>query len=144
MQWLKDLLGLVARDEAPTNRVTVRKEAGSLFVCRISGVLNKAAVDQMQALSVREIEKGIKDIRMLLILSDFKGWRKGDAWGDLDFFMTYGNLISKIAVVGDTRWQEPVRCFLLAGQRRGEVRYFPPEQEAGARAWLGAAGETGS
>lgn len=136
MEWLKKLLGIEKQEAAPMDVVTVKREAPDLYVFRISGVLSKTAVDKMQALARREIDRGTKDLKTLIILAGFKGFQKGGAWGDLDFFMEYGDAIAKIAVVGEARWQEHIMVFLLADRRRGEVRYFAPEQEAQARAWL--------
>ena len=76
------------------------------------------------------------DLKVLLILDDFRGWKRGDDWGDLDFFSRYEASIAKIAVVGEPRWEAETLLFLGAGRRKGRVQYFMPHFEGRARAWL--------
>lgn len=135
MQWLKKILGAEKPALVP-DRVTFKRVSSDLYELRITGVLSKSVVDKVQAMAAREIEQGSKNLRMLLVLDGFGGWRRGDNWGDLDFFMQYGDAIARIAVVGDLKWKEEVFGFILVGNRRGEVRYFTPVQESQARAWL--------
>ncbi len=103
---------------------------------RLGGVLNKAKLDNIQAVARRDIEAGSNALKVLLILNDFRGWKSGDNWGDLDFFEHYESCIAKIAVVGDIRWKPETLLFLGVGQRRGSVSYFLPLNEREARAWL--------
>lgn len=133
MKWLSNLFG---GGKATPVAATMRKEAGGLYVLRIGGVLNKATVDHIQAIAVQVIERGAKDLKLLVILGGFQGWRKGDDWGDVDFVASHGDDIARIAAVGDAQWKEEMLIFLLAGRRRADVRYFTPEQESQARAWL--------
>ena len=136
MKWLRNLFGGGNRKPSSGAVATARKEGGNLYVLRIGGVLNKATVDRIQAIAARDIERGTKGLKMLVLLSGFEGWRKGDEWGDIDFFASHGDSIVKIAAVGEAMWREEVLIFLLAGRRKGEVRYFLPDQETQARAWL--------
>jgi hypothetical protein len=137
MKWLRSLLGGTSSKPAPAPAavVTMKKEGANLYVLRISGRLSKATTDRIQTVAAREIEQGTKDLKVLVSLNGFEGWGKGD-WGDVDFFMRYGDDIARIAAVGEARWKDPLMIFLLAGRRRGEVRYFLPDQEPQARAWL--------
>lgn len=135
MKWLKALLG--KHEPMPaTVTATLRKEPGSLYVLRLGGQLNKATTDKIQAIAARDIEAGAQDLKMLVVLGDFRGWKRGDDWGDLTFFATYEHQIVKIAVIGEARWKEETLLFLGAGRRTAEVRYFAPDEEPQARAWL--------
>ncbi|MCE9613674.1 MAG: STAS/SEC14 domain-containing protein [Lentisphaerae bacterium] len=136
MSWLKKLFGQA--EQAPVLSATLRKEPGNLHVLRVSGVLNKATMDNIQAVAARDIEAGAGDLRLLLMLDKFLGWKRGDNWGDIEFFARYGDQIAKIAVVGDARWEAETLAFLAAGRRKGEVKCFTPDQEAAARAWVKA------
>lgn len=136
MSWLKNLFGIGSRKAETANLATLKKEAGNVYVLCIGGVLNKATVDRIQAIGASEIERGTKELKVLIILNDFKGWKKGDRWGDIDFFASHGDDIAKIAAVGEPMWRDNMMLFLLAGRRKGEVRYFLQDQEAQARAWL--------
>jgi len=140
MDWLKKLLG---RDKpAATVTATLRKELGNLYVLRIGGLVNKATVDNIQAVARRDIEAGAKGLKVMLILQDFRGWKRGDDWGDLEFFAKYEQQIAKLAVVGESRWKDETLLFLGAGRRTGEVRYFSDGQEAAGRAWLAGGAST--
>lgn len=140
MDWLKKLLG---RDKpAATVTATLRKEPGNLYVLRIGGLVNKATVDNIQAVARRDLEAGAKGLKVLLILQDFRGWKRGDDWGDLEFFAKYEQQIAKLAVVGESRWKDETLLFLGAGRRTGEVRYFSDSQEAAGRAWLAGGAST--
>jgi hypothetical protein len=135
MEWFKKLLGAV-RPEKPAQASTVRKEPSGIYVVRLCGVLSKGTQDNIQKLAVAAIEKGAQNLKVLVLLADFRGWRKGDDWGDLEFLAQYGNDIAKLALVGREDTKEAVMLFVLAGQRKSEVRYFDLGQEDAARAWL--------
>jgi len=135
MKLLKKIFG--KEEPKPTVTAILKREGDNTYVLRIGGVLNKATVSKVEELARREIDSGAKDLKVLFILQDdFLGWKKGDNWGDLDFFSQYGDHIAKIAAVGEARWEEPTLVFLGAGSRRGEVRFFYPDDAAKARAWL--------
>ena len=121
----------------PQVTATLRRENDKLYVIRIGGLLNKETVSNIEAVARRDIDSGARDLKLLLILQDdFLGWQRTGNWGDVDFFSTYGDLIVKIAVVGDVQWEEQVLAFLGAGSRKGEVRLFPRGKDAEARGWL--------
>jgi lysozyme family protein len=135
VNWLKTLLGRRGQSAAPAFAATLQKEAG-VYVLRISGMIGKETVDRIQAVAARDIESGAKDLKVLILLSDFQGLRRSDNWGNIDFFAQYGKEVAKIAAVGEARWETDILMFLAAGYRKGEVRYFAPEEESKARAWL--------
>ena len=119
--------------------MSIKREGTNTYVLRIGGLLNKATVSNVEELARRDIDGGARDLKVLLLLQDdFLGWKKGDNWGDLDFFSEHGDHIAKIAVVGEARWEEQSLVFLGAGNRRGEVRFFQPDEAEKARGWLAA------
>jgi len=136
MKWLRTVLGGRGRKPARACVAAVQKEAGNVCMLRVGGVLNKTAMDRIQAIAAQVIARGAKDLRVLLILNDFQGWKLGDDRGGIDFSARdeAGNV--KIAVVGDARWETQSLAFLAAGHRPGEVCYFTPERGPQARAWL--------
>ena len=134
MNWLQKLLG---RTSAPPSvTASFRKEPNGVYALRIGGTLNKATLDNIQSVARHNIEAGVQDLKVLLILDDFRGWKRGDDWGDLDFFSRYEASIAKIAVVGEPRWEAETLLFLGAGRRKGRVQYFMPHFDGRARAWL--------
>ena len=134
MNWFRKLFGKLPAP--PSVMATFRKEPNGVYALRIGGTLNKATLDNIQAVARHNIEAGARDLKVLLLLDDFRGWKHGDNWGDLDFFSRYEEFIVKIAVVGEPRWEAETRLFLSAGRRHGQVRYFPPHYEGRARTWL--------
>jgi hypothetical protein len=114
---------------------TIEKESEALFVIRISGILTHPEMRQSQESMAREIDAGTRP-RLLAILEDFTGWGKGEEWNDIDFFLSHGDAIAKIAIVGEPRWEEESLVFAGAGFRQTPVRFFPSDQMEAARAWL--------
>lgn len=117
--------------------VLIQNEPGNLTVLRASGILKRSEFANVQAGAARAIDAGEKP-RVLAILENFAGWEKGADWNDLDFMLSHGNEIAKIAIVGDPRWEPEALAFAGAGFRRAPVKFFPAPQLAEARAWLAA------
>jgi hypothetical protein len=134
LKWLRTCFG--GGKKSPTVTATLSKELGHVHVIRIGGILNKATIDNLQAVAARDLAAGTRSLKLLIILQDFLGWKRGDDWADIEFFAKHGQQIERIAVVGDRKWETESLMFLAAGHRKGEVRYFAPDQETNARAWL--------
>lgn len=106
-------------------------------VCEIhiSGVLGHSEFTATQNGLAERIAAGDQP-RILVILDGFVGWEKGADWSNLDFMLSHGEKIARIAIVGDKSWEPQVKMFAGAGYRSAPVGYFETEQEAQARAWL--------
>jgi hypothetical protein len=102
---------------------------------RISGELGNSEVSQIQALAVEAIRRYGK-VSALLILDDFRGWKRRGDWGDVTFLAEQDKKIAKIAVVGDEQWRDLVCAFLAKGFRQAAVEYFLPADLGKAHAWL--------
>ena len=113
----------------------IEYEPNNLYVLRCSGVVKRSEFAADQAALARAIDAGAQP-RVLALLKNFEGWEKGADWNDLDFMLSHGNEIAKIAIVGDPRWEADALAFAGAGFRRAPVKFFPADQEANARAWL--------
>jgi hypothetical protein len=83
----------------------------------------------------RKIDTGSKP-RLLFILENFEGWERGADWNDLDFMISHGGEISKIAIIAEPRWEALALAFAGAGVRRAPVKFFPPAELEQARSWL--------
>jgi len=106
-----------------------------LFLLRINGELRKSELDAVQTeLAGKFASAGA--VKLLVLLENFTGWRRGDEWSDTDFFVQHGDEITKIAVVGHTRWEAQALAFTGAGLRKAPVKFFPETGETEARAWL--------
>jgi hypothetical protein len=69
-------------------------------------------------------------------VKEFQGWKTGDDWHDMTFYMTYGDAIQRIAIVGDERWRDLTMMFASADLRRAPVKFFAEDSLVNARAWL--------
>jgi len=76
-------------------------------------------------------------IRVLVVMSDFHGWDSGALWEDIKFDVKHFNHISRVAIVGEKKWQKAMshicRPFTTA-----KIRYFDHDELAAAREWLNA------
>ena len=115
--------------------VQIKYEPNDICVLRISGILKRSEFGAEQSALVRNIDTGSKP-RLLVILEDFEGWERGADWNDLDFMISHGGEISKIAIVAEPRWEALALAFAGAGVRRAPVKFFPPSELEQARSWL--------
>jgi hypothetical protein len=119
--------------------VTLQREAANTFRLDVSGVLRKADLDRAQERLVAEMRGGATaSPRLLVVLKGFEGWESNPRWDDLTFFISHGDAIAKIALVGDERWRDEALMFAAADLRKAPVEFFAPEALADARAWLSA------
>ena len=114
---------------------TMIDATGPILSARISGVLDRSEVSQLQTAAVEAIRRHGK-ISALFVLEDFSGWKRESGWGDLTFLTAHDHEIAKIAVIGDEQWRDLTDAFLAKGFRQAAVEYFLPADSAKARAWL--------
>ena len=115
---------------------TIQQEEGHLRVLRITGLLSKSELDSALEAEAKQWGPATR-VRVLIIVEDFKGWERGADWGDTSFLYAHDDQIDKIAIVADPRWETETLMFAAAGIRKAPVKFFPPDQLALARAWLG-------
>jgi stage II sporulation SpoAA-like protein len=113
----------------------IQYEADDIFVLRISGILKRSEFDAEEGALARRIDTGSKP-RLLVILESFEGWESGADWDNLDFHISHGDKISKIAIVAEPRWETLAPAFAGAEVRRTPVKFFPPNELEQARSWL--------
>src|SRR3982751_3854584 len=106
-----------------------------LCILRVGGQLKKSELEAAESKFV-EIIAGAGAVKLLVLLENFTGWERGEAWGDTTFFFRHRDDFKKIAVVGNPRWEAQVLAFTGAGFRKGPVKFFPETGESEARAWL--------
>ena len=116
--------------------VTIRQEEGNLRVLRITGLLRKSELDAALEAEAKQWKPTTK-VKVLVMLEDFKGWERGADWGDVTFMFGHDDQIEKMAIVADTKWESDALMFAGKGLRRAQVKFFPANQLALARAWLG-------
>lgn len=115
--------------------VTAHEESGNVYVVKISGLIKKTEWDAAQAEAAKKWEN-IDNVKILIVLEDFKGWEKTEAWGDMSFYIEHRDKIKKIAIVGDSKHEEEMLMFSGAGFRPAPVKYYLSNQLELARKWL--------
>lgn len=101
----------------------------------ISEVLRQDDLRAIQEESRRLIERA-GDIRVLVVLRDYRGFAAGVDWGDIGFAAEYGDRIERMAIVGDERWKAAALAFTGKGARRTKIEFFPPSSFGESLAWL--------
>ena len=117
-----------------TDSIEVIQADGYLEV-HASGKLTKEFYETF----VPAVEAQIKEsgkLRVLFIMQDFHGWTAGALWEDIKFDMKHWNDIERLAIVGESKWEEgmAVFCKPFTGAK---VKYFDNEKIDEARAWIG-------
>ena len=115
--------------------VQIKYEPNETCVLRISGILKRSEFGAEERALARHIDTG-SNPRLLVILENFEGWERGADWNDLDFTISHGGEISKIAIVAEPRWETPALAFAGVGVRRAPVKFFPTNELEQARSWL--------
>jgi len=115
--------------------VQIKYEPNDICVLRISGTLKRSEFGAEESALARHIDTG-SNPGLLVILENFEGWERGADWNDLDFYISHGSKISKIAIVAEPRWETLALAFAGAGLRRAPVKFFSPNELEQARSWL--------
>jgi SpoIIAA-like len=108
-------------------------EHGNIFRVEIQDTLTKEDLKRCEDQLLRESAR-TGPVRLLFILDGFAGWNAQDNWGDLSFFVKHGDVIERIAIVGEERWRDEALMFAAADLRKAPVAFFSEAQEA--RVWL--------
>lgn len=114
----------------------LQREQGNVFRVKVRGILSKEDMKRCEEQLLPEIVR-TGPVRLLFTLNAFDGWDPLGNWGDLTFFARHGDLIERIAIVGDEQWRDHALMFAAAGLRKAPVEFFAANLEKEARAWLG-------
>ena len=115
--------------------IGIERVNGSFFLTlRAVGKLKHEDYEVINPMIDSALE-GVKDpkIRALIDGSEFEGWELRAAWDDFKMGLKHGSQFEKIAIFGDSKWQEmaaKVGSWFVSG----EVRYF--EECDDALDWL--------
>ncbi len=111
------------------------KEFNRINWIKLIGKLTVSDFQQLQTLARLSLEQ-FGQFRVLIELEDFQGWSKETGWENLFFLAEDGEGISKIAFVGDEKWQVEIFMFTGKPMRETEIEFFPQDQLDQALAWL--------
>jgi hypothetical protein len=107
---------------------------GSLLEIHLSGKLVKEDYEALVP-AVERLVKHHGTIDMLVAMHDFHGWTVAAAWEDTKFAVHHFRDVRRLALVGETKWQEGMATFCKPFTA-AKVRSFESSQAAAARAWL--------
>ena len=113
---------------------TLEIENGRILKIIVSGKLSKASYDFFNPRLDSLVERHGK-IRILLEMTQFKGWTLGAAWEDLRLGCKHFNHIERIAIVGDRQWEKAM-VQLCRPFTRARIRYFEIDDLFDANDWI--------
>jgi hypothetical protein len=111
------------------------EDDGKILAVHVSGKL--AAADY--AHFVPEFERLVRQhgkLRVLFDMTGFHGWEAGALWEDIKFDVKHFADIERLAMVGETRWQQGMAAFCKPFTKAA-IRYFGQADAGEARKWLG-------
>jgi hypothetical protein len=112
---------------------TLQTELNNIKVLRIRGLLKKKELDAAIACEADRSPSG-DHIRLLVIADTFLGFEKSEAWEDISsFFTKHGGHIDKIAIVGESGWENDLTLFAAVVPA---FKFFCWPNIAAAREWL--------
>ncbi|MCA9238852.1 MAG: STAS/SEC14 domain-containing protein [Planctomycetales bacterium] len=107
---------------------------GKLLHVRVEGTLTKASYEAFTPLAEKLIAEHGK-IRVLFEMHDFHGWTAGALWEDLKFDYKHFGDIEKLAIVGETKWQEGMATFCKPFTSAA-IKYFDDAEVDEAQRWV--------
>ena len=115
--------------------VQVHHETANILRVEIRGVLRQPELERCQQEVLDEASR-TGTVRLLFVLDAFEGWDQRDNWRDMSFYVRHGDVIERIAIVGDERWRDLAMMFAAADLRKAPVEFFREDTLENARAWL--------
>lgn len=115
------------------NRVQI-EASGDLIEVHVTGKLTHEMYQEFVPL----LEQAVRDhgkLRLLFVMHDFHGWTAGALWDDLKFDLKHFRDIQRLAIVGETRWQQGMAVFCKPFTT-AKIQYFPSTELEAARSWL--------
>jgi hypothetical protein len=75
--------------------------------------------------------KGAKglEVDLLVDMRGFKGWEMLAAWDDMKFGLKHRNDFSKMAIVGDKKWEE-ISTKMMSHLMSGKSKFFKSREKA--------------
>ncbi len=114
----------------------VEKANGKVVIVRVSGKLKQEDYQKFSPEVKRLIEQH-DTIRVLFDMRGFEGWGMGGLWEDIKFNISYFSSIERLAMVGESRWQEWMTTFCQPFTR-AKIAYFERDEYEQAELWLEA------
>jgi hypothetical protein len=110
--------------------------AGNYLEVSVTGKLTKEFYEQFVPAVEAQIQEHGK-LRLLFQMHDFHGWTAGALWEDLKFDLRHWRDIQRLAIVGETKWQQGMAVFCRPFTT-ATIKYFDHEKLEDARQWVKA------
>lgn len=114
------------------------KQEGRVLEVAVSGKIVKEDYETFVPVVDRLVQKHGK-IQILMEMHDFHGWTLSAAWEDTKFGLHHFHDIEKLAIVGETKWQQAMAVFCKPFTK-AEVRFFDSSAIDEARQWMASSG----
>ena len=112
----------------------IQKKDGRVLEIHVSGKLVGKDYEQFVPRFEQLLHEHGK-LRILFEMSDFHGWDTQALWDDIKFGVKHFNDIVRVAMVGETKWQQWMATFCKPFTA-AKVRYFSENELAKATEWL--------
>lgn len=110
------------------------EDDGKVVVVHVSGKLMASDYTHFVPEFDRLVELHGK-LRVLFDMTGFHGWEAGALWEDIKFDVKHFADIERLAMVGETKWQQGMAAFCKPFTK-ATIRYFDNADAAAARTWL--------
>lgn len=121
--------------------IEVLKDESRLITVRFSGAVDRADYEKFGPWLEQRVAGQAQPLRLLVHAEDWNGWAGfGAAWEDLKLDMKVADRFERVAMVGDSRWQEwmtKLSDLLVSTQ----LRWFDRPDAAAARSWVEGSSE---
>ena len=112
------------------------KEENGLLWIRAGGRLEDEDYNRFVPQFERIAEREAGTVPMVIELApDFSGWDLGGLWRDLKFDVRHKDCFGRIAIIGDSKWEEWGKE-MSSSLFRAEMKFFQPSQRSHAESWV--------
>ncbi len=110
------------------------EDGGKVIEVHVTGKLEKSDYERFVPEFARLVREHGK-LRVMFDMNEFHGWEVSAAWEDFKFGIEHFSDIERLAMVGETKWQEGMATFCKPFTKAA-VRYFGRVDSAEAHKWL--------
>ena len=107
---------------------------GSIFCIKVSGKLTDAEYKNFMP-QIESVIQEFGNIKIYIDILDLDGWEWRVAWDDLAFGIKHWKSFSKIALVGERRWEQ-LSAKIANRITKADVQYFARENSMEALVWI--------
>ena len=99
--------------------MTVRHERENIYRVEVQGLLRSSEFEQCQDVLRVEMRPRRPTSGCCSSSTRSRAGSRSDDWRDLSFYVSHGDAIERIAIVGDERWRSESLMFASADLRKG-------------------------